>query len=410
MTSNKNTNQKSSSGISKVEGSVTAEVIADQYINMSEGRPASSLINRFPTLIGNKIKGFVGREYVFDAINKFIAQCSNGYFTIIGDPGQGKSTILAKYVQDNDCIAHFNIAVEGPNRANEFLKNIFNQLIQRYELPYDSLPDNAMEDGQFLVRLLDEAVQKSKGEALIIVVDALDEVDRSNDRKGTNILYLPAYLPEKVYFILTRRRDVEVDLTNYVSNQILNLADYKANGERDIRTYIENRMSNSEKLRQWIEKRGQIRQEFTDKIAEKSENNFMYLRDMLLDIENGKYNDLALEQFPQGLQNYYNFHWERMGMKNELLSVAKIKLVYILGVVSQPISRSKICDFSGEEEYTVQQVLNEWKQFLHKIIDGKEKSYIVYHSSFRDFLYRKEILEMYPVELPDINRLIAEHE
>ena len=269
MTSNKNTNQESSSGISKVEGNITAEVIAGQYINMPEGRPASSPINRFPTLIGNKIEGFVGREYVFDAINKFIAERSNGYFTIIGDPGQGKSTILAKYVQDNDCIAHFNIAVEGPNQAYQFLENISNQLIQRYELPYDSLPDNAMEDGQFLVRLLNEAVQKSKEEALIIVVDALDEVDRSNDRKGANILYLPAYLPEKVYFILTRRRDVEVDLTNYVSNQILNLADYKADGERDIRTYIENRMINSEKLRQRIEKREKTSQEFTDKIAAK---------------------------------------------------------------------------------------------------------------------------------------------
>ena len=410
MTSNKNTNQESSSGISKVEGNITAEVIAGQYINMPEGRPASSPINRFPTLIGNKIEGFVGREYVFDAINKFIAERSNGYFTIIGDPGQGKSTILAKYVEDNDCIAHFNIAVEGPNQAYQFLENISNQLIQRYELPYDSLPDNAMEDGQFLVRLLNEAVQKSKEEALIIVVDALDEVDRSNDRKGANILYLPAYLPEKVYFILTRRRDVEVDLTNYVSNQILNLADYKADGERDIRTYIENRMSNSEKLRQRIEKREKTSQEFTDKIAEKSENNFMYLRCVLLDIENGEYDDLTLEQFPQGLQNYYNFHWERMGMKNEPLPVAKIKLVYILGVVRQPISRIKICAFSNEEEYTVQQVLNEWKQFLHQIIEAKEKCYIVYHSSFRDFLYRKDILESHPVELPYINRLIAEHE
>ncbi|NER07600.1 MAG: hypothetical protein F6K17_36080, partial [Okeania sp. SIO3C4] len=137
MTSNKNTNQEGSFGIGKVEGDVTAGIIG-ATVNISAGQPASSPINRFPTIIGNKIEGFVGREYVFDAINKFITERSNGYFTIIGDPGQGKSTILAKYVQDNDCIAHFNIAVEGPNRANQFLENVSNQLIQRYKLPYNS--------------------------------------------------------------------------------------------------------------------------------------------------------------------------------------------------------------------------------------------------------------------------------
>lgn len=53
---------------------------------------------------------------------------------------------------------------------------------------------------------------------MIIVVDVFDEVDRSNDRKGVNIFYLFVYLLEKVYFILIWRRDVEVDLINYVFN------------------------------------------------------------------------------------------------------------------------------------------------------------------------------------------------
>ena len=131
---------------------------------------------QFQSLIDDKTQDFVGREYVFDAINAFITNNPKGYFTIIGDPGQGKSAILAKYVQDTDCIAHFNQLLQGPNRADQFLESICSQLVERYQLNYDPLPSNTTEDGEFLSQLLDEAAQKRNGEAIIIAVDALDEV------------------------------------------------------------------------------------------------------------------------------------------------------------------------------------------------------------------------------------------
>ncbi|GJD19103.1 hypothetical protein RIVM261_040590 [Rivularia sp. IAM M-261] len=364
---------------------------------------------QFQSLIADKIEGFVGREYVFDAINAFTANNPKGYFTIIGDPGQGKSAILAKYVQDTGCIAHFNILLQGPNRADQFLESVCRQLIERYELSYNPLPTNATRDGEFLGQLLDEVAQKRNGESVIIAVDALDEVDATNYRDAANILYLPAYLPDGVYFILTRRRGVEVPLTIFASVQTLNLLDLQADSERDVRTYIGNRVNSSDNLRQQIDRRRETITEFTNKIAEKSETNFMYLRYVLLDIESGWYQDLTLEQFPQGLQGYYEFHWRRMGMTAEPLPIEKIKIVYILGEVREPVSRRKICDFSGENEYAVQQVLNEWKQFLHELMK-EEKRYSVYHASFRDFLHRQDILDKHPVTIPGIHQIIAKNE
>ena len=364
---------------------------------------------QFQSLIADKTEEFVGREYVFGAIEAFIANNSKGYFTIIGDPGQGKSAILAKYVQDTGCITHFNILLQGPNRADQFLESVCRQLIERYELDYNSLPLNTTRDGEFLGQLLDEVAHKRNGKPVIIAVDALDEVDTASYRDAANILYLPAYLPEGVYFILTRRRDVEVPLTSFAPMKILSLLDYESDSERDVRTYIGNRVSRSEELRQRIDERKESITEFTEKIASKSENNFMYLHYVLIDIESGEYQDLTLEQFPQGLQGYYDFHWRRMGMTVDPLPVEKIKIVYILGEVREPVSRRKIGDFSGEDEYTVQQVLNEWKQFLHELMN-EEKRYSVYHSSFRDFLHRKDILETHSLTLPGIHQLIAKNE
>jgi Effector-associated domain 10 len=364
---------------------------------------------QFQSLIADKTEGFVGREYVFDAIEAFIANNPKGYFTIIGDPGQGKSAILAKYVQDTGCIAHFNVLLQGPNRADQFLESVCRQLIERYELSYDPLPPNATRDGEVLGQLLDEVAQKSDGQAVIIAVDALDEVDAASYRDAANILYLPAYLPDGVYFILTRRRGVEVPLTSFAPIQTLNLLDLQTDSERDVRTYIGNWVNSSDNLRRQIDGRRETITEFTNKITQKSETNFMYLRYVLLDIESGLYQDLTLEQFPQGLQGYYEFHWRRMGMTADPLPVEKIKIVYILGEVREPVSRRKICDFSGENEYAVQQVLNEWKQFLHELMK-EEKRYSVYHASFQDFLHRQDILDKHPVTIPGIHQLIAKNE
>ncbi|MFM9264953.1 SAV_2336 N-terminal domain-related protein [Tychonema sp. BBK16] len=369
----------------------------------------STVLSQFQSLIQDKTEGFVGRKYVFDAIETFIQENKKGYFTIIGDPGQGKSAILAKYVQDTECIAHFNVQLQGANRADQFLESVCKQLITRYQLPYDPLPSNTTLDGEFLGHLLDEVAQRRNGQPVIIAVDALDEVD-SGSYRDANILYLPPHLPDGVYFIMTRRRGVEVPLTTYAPNQIINLLDYQIDSQRDVRLYIQNRVDGSENLSQQIDERQEKISIFADKIADKSENNFMYLRYLLLDIENGLYKDLSLERFPQGLQGYYDFHWRRMGMTANLLPDAKIKILYILGEVKQPVSRQQICDFSGEDTLTVQIVLNEWQPFLHIVIRNGVKFYRIYNNSFRDFLHRKDILDQTRLTIPEVHLLIAKEQ
>src|SRR3989442_6306927 len=44
----------------------------------------------FDTLIADKTEGFVGRQFVFDALNAFLAKEQSGYFVIRGEPGIGK--------------------------------------------------------------------------------------------------------------------------------------------------------------------------------------------------------------------------------------------------------------------------------------------------------------------------------
>ncbi len=67
----------------------------------------ASYPREFQQLIWEKSENFVGREFVFAAINEFLHRCdrktlrqgNHGYFTLIGTPGSGKSAILTKYIK-----------------------------------------------------------------------------------------------------------------------------------------------------------------------------------------------------------------------------------------------------------------------------------------------------------------------
>lgn len=360
----------------------------------------------FQALIEEKTQDFVGREYVFTAIETFLQQNSKGYFTIIGDPGVGKSTILAEYVRRTGCVAHFNIISQGINRVDQFLASVCTQLIARYKLPYPTLPDDSTRDGEFLAQLLAEvSAQLGEGERLIVAIDALDEVDLTNQDRSANILYLPAYLPNGVYFLLTHRPK-PLPLMVFTPQHQLELNAYPDFNFRDVQTYIQ-RATERSHLRQWIEKQGLSLEEFVSQLANLSENNFMYLRYVLGDIESGLYQDLSIEMLPQGLTNYYEHHWRRMGMNAQYTPHSKIKIVYILSEVIQPVSLELIAKFANEDQLTVQMVVNEWLEFLRKHnIDGKSH-YSLYHASFRDFLHQQDIVQAAGMTIPSIHAQIA---
>lgn len=348
----------------------------------------------FKRLIAEKTEGFVGREFVFSEIEMFFQEQSKGYFIIEADPGMGKSAILAEFVRRNSCIVHFNNRSEGITSAEEFLRCVCTQLIEGYQLSHstDIQPEN-LRNGNFLSNLLEDVTGKLEaGERLVIAVDALDEVDLNSQSKGANVLYLPQSLPENVFFVVTKR---PLQLPLRVNDQKrFNLMRYEAENQQDVEDYIGQRILKSQPLQQWIHRQDLKNQEFVTTLAAKSESNFEYLRHVLPAIEKGDYQDLKIENLPQGLENYYEDHWERMGMNAEPLPEVKIKIVYLLATALEPVSRGWIVRrLDTQNPIPVVQILKEWDQFLREQqVDG-ETRYSLYHSSFRDFLYRQDIVQ-----------------
>lgn len=393
--------------------------LRQEYARMSNGKTRETITppgnlppypDEFKSLIQEKIARFCGRDFVFEAFEKFLQENNSGYFTLVGDAGMGKSAIAAKYVDQYKCPCYFNILVEGRNSLEQFLKSIRQQLINRYELP------NAEADD--LPTLLAKAAQKlPPGEKLVIMVDALDEVTQE---PGGNLLHLPTTLPERVYFILTRRpytlENKRLSVSPGVKMKELDLTekDYLQLIREDIKNYIRLCLYQDpeykEGLIKWIEERHIGSEYFVEKLADKSENNFMYLRYVLPAIADGDYDNLEnLKELPDGLLNYYQNHWERMGMETKEMRKNAI-ILYVLVVAGKPITCNSIARITKRNKYEILEVLEnkDWVGLLRRQQLKGETCYTIYHKSFADFLLDKPTLKINEILLDDIQRLLSD--
>ncbi|HEY9694274.1 MAG TPA: ATP-binding protein [Oculatellaceae cyanobacterium] len=359
--------------------------IAKNTINIPRYPP------EFEQIITAKNHNFVGREFVFTAINSFLAQYDRGYFTIIGEPGIGKSAILAHYVSQNPGVIYYNVEIAGEDppqppfltgecentpedrgEYEEFLSTVCTQLIEiaQNQGSKNITSDATTEGGGFFSLLLQQISDRlHPEERLIITIDGCDRIDINNQPRGSNILYLPRYLPEKVYFLLTRRPFLpdKSGLLIETPSQYLDLSAYLEQNRADVQEYIKNYHLLHPSEMGWL------------KINE-HETNFMYASEILKAINQDIY--------PQGLQIYYQNHLNKMNLITTNQQTIAGKVLNIV-VQEQSISIETIAERLDEDEYEIKVVLGKWREFLHLESIAAEVKYSLYHPSFRDWLQQK---------------------
>ncbi|MEG5017494.1 MULTISPECIES: ATP-binding protein [unclassified Microcoleus] len=369
--------------------------------------PSLPISLKSETIIQDRIKDFTGRKFVFEAINEFLNKNRKGYFVLQAEPGVGKSAIMAACVVllKRRCVTHFNSQPDGIVSAKTFLENACIQLIEGFNLKekYPRLPENALENGNFLGRLLGEVSAKVGGKKLIFVVDALDEVDLKEQSSGSNVLYLPNDLPDNVYFIVSKRPEF---LPMPAANRtVFDLMKYDGKSLEDVEAYLRKRTERSELIQDWIKGRNLQREEFVTAVAQKSEKKFIYLRHVLDEIEGGTYNDVNLNDLPAGLEEYYQKHWVQMiGHEDDPLLELKVNIIYVLSKAHEPVARRWIAKSVRETDFKVQQVLKKWDSFLRQEQVNGEIRYNIYHNTFREFLEKDETVQSAGVNVEELNR------
>ncbi|MFN7714676.1 MAG: hypothetical protein ACK5QS_04250 [Pseudanabaenaceae cyanobacterium] len=357
-------------------------------------KPVTNISPATKTIIDDRLSnGFVGREFVFEAFQKFISEHSHGYFTIVAEPGMGKSTIAAQYVRvrsvDVDCVCFF-INYRGDNTEEACIIDICRQLRELYGLEDDLQGvSSSKKIGITLANYLQEISDyKLKNRKLVIVIDALDELEKSNS--SSNICFLPHVLPSNIYFLLTRRpfevSEERLDISPSCQKQNFQMwkDKYVDNNKSDIKEYIENQFKSgrfAENLKKWIDRKNIPQPTFVETLTDRSNGNFMYIRYLIPAIAdaNGIYQDASLSELPSNLKGHYRNHLDRMYRIQTSVSVTETDKKRIIAVFLQ----------SRKVEVSISYIAN----LLELAIDGVVKPIIIHFVPFFDprYLDPKEV-------------------
>ena len=384
--------------ISGGKGAVVGDYATVFQVFMNSPRALSSFLraSQFRSLVDQRTKGFIGRGFVFDRIEELLsgAEFESGYVVVRGEPGIGKTALAATLIARHGYVHHFNVAPKNIRSARQFLENVCAQLIVRFELDHATLPPAAGEDSGFLSQLLNEAID-SGPHPLVVVVDALDEVEDLDLPNAANRLYLPRALPPGVFFVLTSREEADYRL-DVDHESVIWIREDDPGNRADIDHYIrafldQNADAMTPRLAEW----GVGRDEFAHDIAQLSEGNFMYLFHVLPDVARGRLAPNTVQgdsTLPRGLHSYYQRHWRDMkDASPERFKDVQRPVLCFLAVSREPVTASQLMDWTHLEPGDVMGVLREWAEFLNQ--DGDR--YRIYHRSFAEFLDEQENLRYY---------------
>jgi len=378
-------------------GAESGEIVRPAGLPAQQPTSIAHHIRNVSWLVHDKTRDFVGRRFLFDLVDQKLAN-EEGCILLEAEPGFGKTSFLAELVRRHRHVHHFNrLASADSNQTEHFLANMTAQLIQRYQLPYPALPVEAQRNSDFLVRLCEEASHKLEvGQRLVLVIDALDEVDRQGESTARNPLDLPFVLPPNCAMIVTTRPNSNTKLQfENAKFEPMELDPRTAENYADVEERIRLSLDRGE-IPNFCRRHGITQEDLVARLSERSAGNFMYLRYVLADLERGSYQNITLDELPRGLVNYYEHQWLRLEQSAErrkedsFLNLA-VPTLAALTAIRRPVSIDLIAALIERpgERAEIAATLRSLRQFLRieeHPQDQRQKVFQLYHGSFHDFI------------------------
>lgn len=309
------------------------------------------------------IKNFVGRSSVLHRLDSFLNEQLCGYFIIYGIPGQGKSAFSAHLVNERKYVHHF--VKQGGIRANvsRFFQSLLEQLHDKYEIK-ENIPSSQQEILEYFVTLLQKISQERllpKGSKEVIVIDALDELSQE-DRE--TLQFLPRYLPESVYIVMTSR---PLHSLRYCPFQVSRL-DY------DLES-----LSVEEVAMLLQQAKLEATPEAAHQIHQISQGNPLYLR---LLIEESRW-ELDMARLPVGIESLFEQIMSRIQKNpnaNDLFAI-----LCTLSIARKGLTINELADILNMKRRQVKTLLETLESFL---ID-RHGEYGIFHLKFQEYLLEK---------------------
>ncbi|MBI4613646.1 MAG: TIR domain-containing protein [Planctomycetes bacterium] len=367
----------------------------------------------FAAFLNKKRAGFTGREWLLDEIDAWRASCDERALLITGDPGVGKSAIVAQLVHLNPggqvlayhCCFADNVTTLAPASFVRSVAAMIAEKLARYaaELEDEGVrealstatcekdPIHAFEAG-VLAPL--ERLPAPEGGVRYLLVDALDEaLAKREEVGGLSIVDVLAgrleRLPGWLRVVATTRKEKEV-IGRLRGLRARELDAMDPRNLEDIRRYVEARLAAPNLAGRLAEARVEAAPA-ARAIEEKSAGNFLYAVETLKAIERDQYRLDHLEELPSGLTGLYDEYFRRQFDPRAADFEMKFRPVrQVLETVvaaREPLARAEIGEAAGLGEKDLASALRPLAAYVPQQADPDGAvRYQAYHKSLADWL------------------------
>ena len=367
----------------------------------------------FASIIHLKRKDFTGRQWLFDKIDAWRIDSEERALLIKGDPGIGKSAIVAQLLHMNpsgQVLAYHFCQADTPDTLNpgRFVRSLagmiasqidaYAQCLEQPEIKTalsheqcESDPASALERG--ILSPLQNLPSPEEG-IRYILIDALDEALTHGSAGTRTIIDLLASrldrLPPWLRIVATTRNEREVlDRLRGLRAEQIDAA--SADNLDDITCYIENRLD-SPNLAGALQSSSLSRDEAIRILRKNSDGNFLYVQQALQGVERNqhRFDDLAL--LPPGLFGLYQTFFERH-FPDEASYGPVQRVLQVVVAAREPLTEEQLATASGLDiEEELPSILRHLSAYLPcREEPGSPATYAVYHKSFADWLTAKEL-------------------
>ena len=335
-------------------------------------------------------RDFTGRAWLFERLDQWLAKPRSRVFLITGDPGTGKSAILATLVHRNPHVGAFHFCVSSLADSLDplrFVRSVAAQLASQmpgYRTALNELDKEEFAEsdpGSAFRRLVAGPLQReSPPHPVLLLVDALDESLRAGERNIAAMLRdRMDDLPSWVRIVASSRLQPEIlDLfSNYDPEHIEAAGDENLG---DIDRYLGSKLQEPA-LAELLRVSNADTSAVAERIKTRSEGNFLYVTQVLRGIESGRIRPQEIDRFPSGLVGIYQSFFERLFPAGQGFDDTRA-LLNVLAAAREPLSASQIARFLGQRQATVELLLQRVAPFF----PVRAHVYQPYHKSILDWL------------------------
>jgi WD40 repeat protein/serine/threonine protein kinase len=354
----------------------------------------------FTPLLAEKIKGFTGREWLFQEIDAWRAQDSSSVLLIAGEPGVGKSAIVAALVDRNpggQVLGYHCCRADTPATLEPagFVRSLVAMFAARLE------DYAALMGGFFIAETIRRAdtdpisafeaailgplhkIKTPPGGRFYLLIDSLDEaLTRIHpptivDALSTRLDRFPSWLG----IVATTRNDPGV-LSQLGGLRAHVLSAQDPRNQDDVRRFIRYRLSQPV-LRDQLRGCAKMLTGLEKDLLRSSAGNFLFVSTALNALESGQLSFDQIENLPPGLSSLYKIFFHRLFRDAGVDFGVSRRVLESMAAARESLNREQIAAASGlDAEDDIPLVLSRLASF----VPGSEGRYAFFHKSLSDWL------------------------